>query len=58
MVDALAVVSEYGDYRNSDSISRDGKSSDYSKKIFTVSTNSVSIFLGLNDIESKLSDQV
>ena len=52
------VVSKFGDYRNSDGISSEGKSSDYFKKKISVSANSVSIFWALKYIESKLSDQV
>ena len=50
------VVSKFGDYRNSDGISSEGKSSDYFKKKNSVSANSVSIFWALKYIESKLSD--
>ena len=50
------VVSKFGDYRNSDGISSEGKSSDYFKKKISVSANSVSIFWALKYIESKLSD--
>ena len=50
------VVSKFGDYRNSDGISSEGKSSDYFKKKILVSANSVSIFWALKYIESKLSD--
>ena len=49
-------VSKFGDYRNSDGISSEGKSSDYFKKKISVSANSVSIFWALKYIESKLSD--
>ena len=52
------VVSKFGDCRNSDGISSEGKSSDYFKKKISVSANSVSIFWALKYIESKLSDQV
>ena len=52
----LRVVSKFGDYRNSDGISSEGKSSDYFKKKISVSANSVSIFWALKYIESKLSD--
>ena len=51
-----SVVSKFGDYRNSDGISSEGKSSDYFKKKISVSANSVSIFWALKYIESKLSD--
>ena len=50
------VVSKFGDYRNSDSISSDSKSSDYSTRILRVTVNWVSILRGPNIIESKLSD--
>ena len=50
------VVSKFGDYRNSDGTSSDGKSSDYINKKISVSANSVSIFWALKYIESKLSD--
>ena len=50
------VVSKFGDYRNSDSISSDSKSSDYLTKILRVTVNWVSILRGPNIIESKLSD--
>ena len=33
------VVSKFGDYRNSDSISSDSKSSDYSTRILRVTVN-------------------
>ena len=52
----LTPVSKFGDYRNSDGISSEGKSSDYFKKKISVSANSVSIFWALKYIESKLSD--
>ena len=52
----VTVVSKFGDYRNSDGISSEGKSSDYFKKKISVSANSVSIFWALKYIESKLSD--
>ena len=53
---SATVVSKFGDYRNSDSISSDSKSSDYSTRILRVTVNWVSILRGPNIIESKLSD--